>query len=149
MLLVLDLRVGGVELVGHRGEQQRAHSLAVVRLGPEEFLGQIGRGIALRPLRTEQVLEALKLVEDDEIGLEGLDARAGEQAAQIGDDPVSRVPRFGWPRSVAPEPGVEQLAEPTLQVRPLVERRLEASAYRVVDGPGVVLQPVAKLVALG
>ena len=68
MLLVLDLRVGGVELVGHRGEQQRAHSLAVVRLGPEEFLGPIGRGIALRPLRTEQVLEALKLVDEDREG---------------------------------------------------------------------------------
>ena len=99
---------------------------------PEEFLGQIGRGIALRPLRTEQVLEALKLVEDDEIGLEGL-ARAALLLATIG----------------SAEPGVEQLAEPALQVRPLVERRLEASAYRVVDGPGVVLQPVAKLVALG
>ena len=85
MLLVLDLRVGGVELVGRRGEQERAHSLAVVRFRLEELLGQIGRGVALRPLRAEQALEALEFVENDEIRLEGLDARAGQQAPQIGD----------------------------------------------------------------
>ena len=81
-----------------------------MRLGLEQLLRQTRRGISLCVACIEQRLEALELVQDDQIGLERLDARAGQHAAQLGDDPVSRVPGFGWPRSIASEPRVEKLA---------------------------------------
>ena len=146
VLLVLDLRVRRVELVRRREEQERAHPLAVMHLGLEQLLSQTRRGISLCVARIEQRLEALELVQDDQIGLERLDARAGQHAAQLGDDLVPLVTGFGWPRSIASERRVEELAQPALQVRVLVERRLEALPYRGIDGAGIVLQARAVFV---
>ena len=70
VLLVLDLRVRRVELVRRREEQERAHPLAVMHLGLEQLLSQTRRGISLCVARIEQRLEALELVQDDQIGLE-------------------------------------------------------------------------------
>ena len=85
VLLVVDLCVGGVELVRRCGEQQRAHALAVVGLGTEQRLRQLHRGVAFRVAWIEQLLEALKLVEDDQVGLEGSDAHLGQEAPQLAD----------------------------------------------------------------
>ena len=56
VLLVLDLRVRGVELVRRCGEQERAHALAVVRLRLEQLLRQCLRPTLCLYLRRSTAL---------------------------------------------------------------------------------------------
>ena len=71
--------------VGRGRQHQHARVLPVSGCCHVEEGAREARGFGLRILG-EQVLEALELVEDHEVGLEGLDAGRREQAAQLGDD---------------------------------------------------------------
>src|SRR5690606_20017065 len=135
VILVLDLRVGRVELVGGCGEEQRAHGLAFGRLRMEERLRELGRGIALALAMLEQRLEALELVEDHKIGLKRLDADRREQLAQLAEDAVAQAP--GLQRialAVPAEPGVDRVVyvspQPPICTERLAERLCDTGLER-------------------
>src|SRR6056297_1499213 len=88
-VMVLILLVEREHLVGSSREEQDAHIL---------IIHQLLRQLAGLGLAGKQVLEALELIENDQVRFQRIDAAASQLLSQLGDQGIAATPNLDPPR---------------------------------------------------
>ncbi len=110
VVLAPNLRVRGVELVRRRGQQQHSDPASLRGPGAEHRLRQFHCGVGSRGIR--QRLEPLELAQDDQIGLQGINACFCAASQEL----VRQRRTAGWGRG-DPPPGSRRHKAPRIARR--------------------------------